>query len=316
MNISLCQERRLGCALVAVTCWLAVAPANLSRWLLPPVMAQPGVVPAHGLIRFPPLSADQRTAIRKALVLSQQAEFCRLPIALRVTHGTLQDVVAHIEAAAPRHCPIEVRANSAARFTLSLANASVGDILEAAAKLADCEVYTFSDHLLLAAPSQLSATEQTELQQGKAQKGNDNLEAELESHAYSQGIHLFLDIIPATLLTYGASKTAANLGVIAPGGQLALGEISPELQQMIQQLVVWTVQNSNKMLPGAGIMQIPRLTPDALVSFSADGTTNTLAIAMTSAQRVSFKWIGTYSGGGYDMRTFLGGLPRLPPIQR
>lgn len=252
---------------------------------LTPATAQPGVTRTPGTLKIPPLGAAERGAINRILDWNKQEDLCALPIHLRVTDGTLQDLASRVQAALPRRVPIEVRANSTTRFTLDVPNTPVGEILKSAADLTDCNFYVLSDRLLLASKEQINQEELHEVKEwGNGINANPHW-----SNTF-QGQQLFADTIATTLTQYAAVGGVNN-------GQVALGEMSPELQQMVQQLV----NMQGREMGGDGIHRpppLPQLLPNTLVSFSAEPGKSSLGVEAHSPQHYKFTWKSSHEANG------------------
>lgn len=302
------RATRVSFWLVAAASLPAIAPAGVTTRLLTPVMAQPGATVQPGKFKVPPLTPENRAAVRKAMAWNAQGQLCSFPISLRVTRGTLQDVVAGIQAALPQRAAIEVRANSPARYTLDLHGTTIGEILSGAATLAGCSVYAFNDHLLLATVDQLSDAERAE-----AKVFNSNLGEQIRVSAESNGQQVFLDVITSTLAA-GAAANAPAGAESATGraaGSLRLGDLSPELQQMIQQLMAWTLEKHR--FPN---LRMPRLTADGLVSFSSVGGQNSLELKFDSSQNSLYRWTESPQSPGVTWMASFPAVRETPPSRK
>lgn len=245
---------------------LTVMQVSLTVHLLTLAMAQPtATVPASNL---PPLSPDNRASSSKTIGMVRLAEQATLPVHLKVTDATLEDVTVQLKQALGLKIPIEIRLTSAAHFTFGVQATPVGQILNSVATLAGGKLYVLSDRLLMAQANQLSATESQEAKEWHRVFNDRGAGVDSVDQFVGQARQVILDNIITWFQTVGQDKEQP--GKAAPqtinATQVRLGDLNPDLHQMVQYVVTW---NNRRRDP----MAAP-LTSDTVISFdnSAPGS--------------------------------------------
>ncbi|MBV9471043.1 MAG: hypothetical protein JOZ57_17535 [Abitibacteriaceae bacterium] len=232
---------------------LSATQVSLFRLALPPALAQPATtkLPSPS---FQPLSSDTRAAIGKAMHLVRLMESIKVPLKLKVTNASLEDITARIKAALPAKVLIEVRQPSPARFTLELRDMPAAQILDAVAALSGNKLYVLSDRLLIAQDNQLTDAEHMEAKEW----GQSN---DAREHGWSAVAQADQIILPTFSASFQAWDSARN----NPAGDhptpivISLGELSPELQQLVQFEDTRTKAAFGRMTS--------RLSPDTIITF-------------------------------------------------
>lgn len=219
---------------------LAVAQASLILGAPGPVLAQPAISKPPTKTEFAPLSSETKAAVSKAITMVNLMNLIGTPIQLKVTNATLEEITAGINETLPERVTIEVRKVNPARFTLELKEMPAGQVLHAAATLTGSKVYVLSDRLLIAQENQLSDTERKE---GK--EWSKSLEAGGSGwSAIHEGKHRLLATASASFQGWAKSKsTNTSAGPVPEQAtkaiKMSLGDLSPELQGIMQHLVIW-----------------------------------------------------------------------------
>ncbi len=180
------------------------------------------------------LKPDSETAA-KSLARVQQEDFCKMQVHLKVENATLRKIAAELEILLPKEAQIEVRnANSATQFTFDLAKGSVGEILQAAASLAQCKFYVLSDRLLIAPRDQLSPAERADAKEwakNQAVIGLGGWSARpIAERELSRAV---FDELQQRRVAQGNNSP------------LRFGDLNNDSQQMIQSMVDWINESAN-----------------------------------------------------------------------
>ncbi|MBV9470255.1 MAG: hypothetical protein JOZ57_13545 [Abitibacteriaceae bacterium] len=261
--------------------WLLVAVALISFTVpgLEPVLAQP--MPAAKPLNFPPLTTTEQATISRVLTLSHQADICAMPVRLKVTRASLPDLVARLKPQLPQHILLEVRHTSPARFTLNLQEATLRQVLQAVADLSDCNFYLLPDRLLLATEDQLTPEERAEAEQSAASARSSAPQQYLRPQAMKALTNIIIAKLSAVQGQLSDRAIQGAMPVAFEGETvMAFGQLSPELQQTVQQWLNLFGTSS-------------RLTPDATVSFAVSPQTIKLGVrpSLSSGHRGGYTYI-------------------------
>lgn len=263
---------------------LTLAPHSISTQLtslLPSALAQTVITTGgHSISRSKP---PDRVAVAHAIAMFQQTDLCQAPVTLKVADASLQEIATQMLAALPRKTTIEIRTRNAARLTFDLKGAPADKVLQSVAMLAGCNLYVLADRWLVTSENQLSPAELAEIKEwGTSGAGRRS--------ALTQAVTLLADFVTAELtkpLAHKADSRPANGGQsdaipVEPVEEAPLtrvqfrfGDIAPDLQPLIQQLVTW---QENR--PRSSFTQSTRLhlTSATLVTLEYDAQYRQLAI--------------------------------------
>lgn len=244
------------------TAILLIAPLFLACYS-PPLMAQPGGVTiqhggnsaAPGSIRAMPAPIPLSTAIAWA----KQEDLCLTPVSLKVEDATVDDIVNQLKTQLPSLSKLELRIDNPARFSLDLPHAPLAKILQAAATLMGGNLYVFSDHLLITTANQLGDDERGEAREWTQAASAGGMGWSARSQARNRIIETLAGVM---------GKPKPEPPQPQPGHVLRLedvpieplktlqvhyGDLSPEAQYLLSQLVQWptrtTAANSSPATP-------------------------------------------------------------------
>jgi hypothetical protein len=105
------------------------------------------------------LSAEEKSKTERMMVWAARQQLIETPISLKVSDGTVTDIVAQIEKVLPQSAPIEVRDVAKVRLSFETKGKPLGEVLQALAALSQCEFSLLPERILLAPRKSLSKEE-------------------------------------------------------------------------------------------------------------------------------------------------------------
>lgn len=218
---------------------------------------QPSVSGPVKMPAAPPLPVPSRAAVEQATAMAEQTQLAATLISPHIVDASAQELAEQINGLLPHKTNIEVRVQNPARFTFDLQNKPAGQVLRAVARLSGCQFYILGDHWLLATEPQLSEDERAEIKEWNYRALDSNSAA---YQATAQASAVLTEFLAATL-TAPTGVQAATLAQADDAVEeeplksrsLHWDDLSPDLQQLLQQLVTW----EERPLGGAR----PRFTP-------------------------------------------------------
>ena len=239
------------------------------------------------------LSSADQSALSVARRLTRFEELWSKPLAWKETNASTTQVAADVRRQLGPDAPsIEVRAPILNHWTFAMKEAPLGATLCALALLANCQVWVFSDGLVIAPEEALSdderaaikarkggAWEESVANEGSSYKwgGREQIEqvlvniigADIQAHLAAKGLPAPVEApvapqnpaVPRTN-SFDASKPTAPF-------ELPFGELSPVSRQLLQELLKEQVRRLR--IPQE---QTPTLSPDLVVGFDDKSTSN------------------------------------------
>lgn len=225
--------------------WLSRTPlmrATLSGALLlahsPQARAQ--TTPAPVAVAAPAPSKPTAENAQKFLALFKMQRLCKTPLDLNVQNASLEDIAARVRKTLPQPAaPIEVRGALPMRLTFELKQSTVGASLRAAGALAGVKLWVFFDHLLLAPETAISPEERDAL---KAETASEEPEIGVVNRQFSKEDTKRTRIFSAMVVEEIKARclqanTSIATGKTEPTLQITFGQLSPDAQMMLQELV-------------------------------------------------------------------------------
>jgi hypothetical protein len=249
--------------------------------LVSSVSAQPIVPQAK---KLKPLKSVDMARMDYLAALAEQENLCNTPVDLTAHGATIQEIADKLKVALPRLAPVEVRQASAARFSIDLQKTKAGQILESVASLAGARLYLFADRLLITQEAQLSADERQNAIDWLHSSGSNgsSMRARFKARvALTEGIVAGLDDLTTQVTRNApAGVTGSN------SQQFRMGQLDPELQQLIERLV---------NLPRSGSKSGPtHITPDAIITTRRNGQHEFHLNIKLSSQQVEYMYSHTH----------------------
>lgn len=257
---------------------------------LPQALAQPAVAKTDKP-KFKPLPAETRTEIQKAFLFVQREDICKTPFDLKVKDATLEDVAAQVKAAFP-NTPLIIKVRDARPVKLSfeLPGTKTGDALQQVSALGGCELFLFPDYLLLAPADKLNEQEQSDLKNSKGWSWKKSRFAAGAPSQWNPGVNGLVethtgrtteDVVKPALVRAIYQSVQDNAAPMKqsptratpdtktnPNLTLTFGDLSPEAQGMVQQIVNWQCAQALEMNPDIPRLFNTQLTADALVDIN------------------------------------------------
>lgn len=215
---------------------------------------------------------------------------CKRPITLKVTNATLEDVIAKARIAFPAKTRIEVRDARPVHVSFDLKATTAGEALQSVGALAGCKVWLFDDHLLISPLESLIPSENKDVdEQTGGEWGRSVAAGGSGWSAQIKGVSTLLDAMvkvfdqrrlltnavatpvlttqntgpAATSQTQGNTASEAGKSPQPKPTVVTLGELSPDAQAVLTQLVAWQNESSRRNPMYQPII----LAPDTKITF-------------------------------------------------
>ncbi len=198
---------------------------------------------------------------------------CKFPIDLKVKDASLEQVVAQVKKVLPPKTLIEVRGALPVRVTFDLHDTTVGGALTSVGSLAGCKLWVFADRVLLSPPGSLSGVENADIEAMTGGEWSRNVAAGGSGWwAKGQGERQLLltvadvfeqhlaknpaAVAVATINATGVGAVTRPTPMTAPTAVLLFGDLSPDAQAIMQQLVQWTNAGGHYRDPNIGLITL------------------------------------------------------------
>lgn len=235
-----------------------------------PVQAQPVLVTPK--LTFKPFPAETKAKLAEFDGLLKGEEICSTRLDFAVKDADLGDIIGKVKKVLPAGTEIEVREPLPVRVTVDLKSTSVGNVLQATAGFMGSKLWVFPSHLVIAPKSKLSPEEEAAI---KRRKGGEWAKGALND-GQGWGTSFTHDVAIRAI----GVRIQEALGNIDPATglppfkkmlatKMSFGDLSPEIQGVVQRLVDSTRNDTLREHPG-----LPRMTlrPDA--TFRMDASEN------------------------------------------
>ena len=277
------NKRHLGASRALL---LLVASSTSATLPLPRVLAQPA--PAKTDKPTFELAPEKRETFRKFVDLANMENVCKFPLDLKVKDASLEQVVAQIKKVLPPKTLIEVRGALPVRVTFDLHDTTVGGALGPVGSLAGCKLWVFADRVLLSPPGSLSALELADVEAMTGGEWSRNVAAGgsgwwAQGQGKTQLLSAMADVFEqhfakiATAATGGANNVVNGATTVAGAAGtesiskkaastvVLFGDLSPDAQAIMQQLVAWTNSEFRQANPRVGVVT---LSPNTKITFN------------------------------------------------
>ena len=238
---------------------LLVAASAGATFGIPWALAQPAL-PAQPGFQLPP---TKKATFRRIVDLANMENVCKSSLDLQVKDATLDDVITRVKKVIPATTLIEVRKARPVRVSFDLPGTTAGGVLGTVGSLAGCKLWVFDDRLLLAPSEELTAAEKADTEKMMGGEWSRNVAAGGSGWWARGNGQTQLLLAMADVFNQQAAKAPATPGVMAqplsnkPAPAVILfGDLSPDAQAIMHQLVGWAFEGAHAQDPDARLMNL------------------------------------------------------------